>query len=809
VPNTETERLAALKALEILDTPPEPIFDRITALAADLLDTPIALVSLLDGERQWFKSRHGLDLCAIARSDAFCDHAISFGPGSVMVVEDASKDPRFADNPLVAGPPFIRFYAGAVLSTPEGHCIGSLCVISPEPRSRPSDRDLARLRTLGDLVIDKLERRRVRRQAESREAFLDLAETMSGLGRWRYRLADGEISWSPEVYRIHGVSPETFNPALDSAVGFYHPEDQAKVEAYLDHAARTGEGYSFKFRLMTDAGQRDVVCRAECELGDDGRPLAIFGVFQDITDQVATLRRAQRGEARYRMLADNMGDVIARMGLDGSSSYISPAIRRLLGYTPQEMRGRSAQAFVHPEDRPLVLDVYVRLAGGLDHCILEHRAVRKDGSVIWVETHFTLIRDEAGNAVETVAVIRDVGRRKALEQALEQARLDAEAAVLAKSEFLSNMSHEIRTPLTAVLGFSGLLAADPDLPPRVKNYVSKIESGGRALLASVNDILDFSKLEAGQVDIRPEACDPAQVVGEALDLFGAAAEAKQLKLEFSIRGSRPPALWLDGGRLRQVLLNLIGNAVKFTSEGRVRVVLHHDPATARLQVAVMDTGEGVSVEDQARLFRKFSQIDASSTRRHGGTGLGLAICKGIVEAMGGVIGVASQPGQGATFWFDLPAPVALEPAAPAAALTVQIADGLAGARILVVDDHRANRALAAALLGAVGADCSMAESGQAAVDLCMTQPFDAILMDLRMPLMDGLTAARAIRSSDGPNDATPILAFSAEARTAGARDPIFAGAIDKPLTANRMVSALLAAMAPPHFAPAAQTVEQR
>jgi PAS domain S-box-containing protein len=794
VPLSETARLAALRAFEVLDTPAEPAFDRLTALAADLFDTPMALVSLIDEHRQWFKSRLGIEACSTPREEAFCDHTLHLPRGQVLVVEDAARHPIFQAYPAVTGEMGVRFYAGAVLTTADGAAIGALCVLDTKPRPRPSDRQLAQLVALGDLVIEALEARQRNRQAEREAALLHLAGQMSGVGAWRYQCATGRVSWSDAVYAIHGVTRQTFDPNLDSAIGFYHPDDRAIVTNSLEHAAATGEGFEFQARLIDEnMCERTVISRATCEQDDTGKVVSILGVFQDVTEHTNLLKDARRGEARFRLLADNMADVVTRIRLDGRSGYISPAITDLLGYRPSEMIGRTAQSFVHPEDRGLILDVYAAMAEGAAHSKIEHRAVRKDGGVIWVETHFKLLRDADGRPSEMIAVIRDVSARKAMEAELLAARAEAEAAAAAKAEFLANMSHEIRTPLTSVIGFSGLLAALPDLPPSAQDHVRRIQNGGRALLATVNDILDFSKLEAGQVEIRPEPCDVAAVAREALELFEATAQAKGLSL--SLTGATPPAVWLDPGRLRQILLNLVGNGVKFTDAGGVTVQMVW--SSDRMRIEVADTGVGIAPASQVLLFRKFSQVDGSSTRRHGGTGLGLAICRALAEAMGGEVGVDSAVGQGSTFWIDLPAPLAQadQVAQTGTPLEAEGQADLTGVRVLIADDNLSNLKLAKALLEALGAQCHLVSEGREAVTVASESLFDLILMDLRMPGLDGVEAARAIRQGGGPNDSVPILAFTAQ--RPGDLDPVFAGTVDKPIQPDALQAAIMHALEGP------------
>jgi CheY-like chemotaxis protein len=292
-------------------------------------------------------------------------------------------------------------------------------------------------------------------------------------------------------------------------------------------------------------------------------------------------------------------------------------------------------------------------------------------------------------------------------------------------------------------------------------YVQRIASAGHGLLSVINDILDFSKLEAGQVDLDPHPFDPVACIEGVAGMLAPQAAAKGLALECDIAAELPACVEADSARIRQVLVNLVGNAVKFTEAGRVTIAVRYDlDASAHLHVAVIDTGSGISPEAQKRLFERFSQVDGTVGRRHGGTGLGLAICKSLVELMGGTLGVESQLGEGSTFWFTVPA----RPATAAEEPALTSIDGgldVRPAHILLVDDLPTNRELVRAMLAPLGHSFEEADSGADAVRAAMRTRFDLILMDLQMPGMDGMAAARAIRSTCEANRGTPILAFSA------------------------------------------------
>jgi signal transduction histidine kinase/ActR/RegA family two-component response regulator len=398
-----------------------------------------------------------------------------------------------------------------------------------------------------------------------------------------------------------------------------------------------------------------------------------------------------------------------------------------------------------------------------------------------------------------VALEASEGLKARLRSALDEARsarIEAEQSAAVKTEFLANMSHELRTPLTSVVGFTRLASEQSDLSPLTRDYIDRVGEASRALLCAVNDILDFSKLEAGHVTFRPEPVALQALTRTALNMFTPQAAAKDLTLQ--LEDTTPPGLLvtLDPDRLRQVLLNLVGNAVKFTAQGEVTLSAAYDDASEHLSIEVRDTGPGIPPDRVDRLFKRFSQVDGSLNRGHGGTGLGLAICKGIVEAMGGEIGATSVVGQGSRFFLTVPAPRA-EGAAAAIAAERQ-PEARDGVRVLVTDDHAANRELVRLFLAGIGAEITEAEDGEAAVEAASKHAFDVILMDLRMPKLDGIGAVTRIRGEAGPNQATPILAFTADAESAF-DDRLqalgFDGAVAKPVEPGRLIAAVLNAVA--------------
>ncbi len=507
----------------------------------------------------------------------------------------------------------------------------------------------------------------------------------------------------------------------------------------------------------------------------DGSPKHYIAQVQDLTARM-------EAEARYRLMAENATDMIVTSDMRGRTTFVSAGCKAITGWTSGEALGRDTTEFVHPEDVQKLKDAFRSTAAGKPSQRVRWRGWHREREEwLWLESSPSILTD--GDAPCFVDVVRDVSAQVAQEEALAAACNEAEAAARAKSEFLANMSHEIRTPLTAVIGFSDLLCARPDLTPEARHYGERITTAGKALLSVVNNVLDFSKLEAGDVELMPRPLDVGSLADDMLGLFKPQADVRGIALNLETDKGMPPLLMVDEQALRQVLLNLLGNAVKFTDAGNVTLRIAH--REDRLIVAVSDTGAGLNLEQQGKLFQRFSQVDGSSTRRHGGTGLGLAICKGLVQAMGGTIAVTSQPGRGSTFHIDIGAAVAQ--ASPAWAAAGPGAS-IEGVRVLVVDDSATNRELARALLESLGAEVHDAEDGLQGVEAAQSWPYDCILMDIRMPRLDGPGALRRIRSERGPNRDAPILAFSAGER--GAKISGFDGVISKPITAAALLQGI-------------------
>ncbi|MEQ7156161.1 hybrid sensor histidine kinase/response regulator [Brevundimonas aurifodinae] len=619
---------------------------------------------------------------------------------------------------------------------------------------------------------------------------------LKGLGVGWWRVLDPKTTWwSPGMYEIAGLDPAAGVPTRDQIFRLYHPDDTNLVGRSWRRMFETDEKVQIRYRIVRPSGEyRDVVNWGQRQPPDAEGRRWVFGMSVDVSDHVDD-RELFESERAFRFVAEHTSDMVVRSRMDAGITYASPASRAVLGYSPSEIVGMNPAEMVAEEDvtriRAILRD---RIARGelISPTGYEYRCRHKDGHFVWLEANPRLVLNGAGELTEIVDVVRDITARKEAQAALVLARQEAEAASSAKSEFLANMSHELRTPLTSILGFSRLIGRDGGLSEADRGHLDLIRSAGETLLAVVNDILDFSKLEAGALSLAPEAFSVAELGQGVVALLGGQADDKGLDLSCEA----PAGSWLtgDAARLRQVLLNLVSNAVKFTEEGSVQVRLDVRPTTdgrAVLEAFVRDTGVGLDPAQIEQMFDRFTQADGSVSRRFGGTGLGLAISRRLIGMMGGEIGADSDGRSGSTFWFRVPLAVA------AAVETHPITGPDVGPerrlRVLLAEDNPANRALIAALIAPLDLDLDMVENGMEAIAAARAGDYDLVLMDMQMPVMDGPSAARAIRSSPGPERDTPIVALTAnvlpeqieQCRAAGMQ-----GHVAKPIDPRALFAAL-------------------
>jgi PAS domain S-box-containing protein len=463
-------------------------------------------------------------------------------------------------------------------------------------------------------------------------------------------------------------------------------------------------------------------------------------------------------EERYRAVVERSRYAIFLFDSNGKIIFANAAACELFGYTEDEWAGIGVFDLVVAEEQELLARRVVAARAGEPQTHTQWTVRRKDGSVLQIESLRSVIHDKHGRVVGNQLIVNDVTERHRTDQIRQAAQLElarateeAVAASRAKSAFVANMSHELRTPLNGVIGMVDLLSRT-ELDSRQKRYVEVARASASLLLSVINDVLDFSKIEAGKLEMERSEFSLADVIEEVATMLELAAEEKQLELTCQTDPALAAPLVGDPARLRQVLVNLIANAIKFTPRGEVALSATLDgesDGAVQVRVEVRDTGVGISQQAQGKLFQPFSQVDASSTRQHGGTGLGLAICRELVWRMGGNIGVDSSPGEGSTFWFT----VRLERTATGGLAERPDEDvRLRGLRVLAVDDNATNREILAAQLTAAGMRCQVASSGEEALERLMTavvegEPFALALVDQHMPGMNGSELARRIKAN--------------------------------------------------------------
>lgn len=484
-----------------------------------------------------------------------------------------------------------------------------------------------------------------------------LAERAAHFGYWRQEISSAQPHWSPGFFAMLGLDPDDVRPSSEFLVRHIHLDDRVKMAEEVAVAMATGRAFYYRTRTWRMGPEERVFdTHGDVERAPDGKISALLGVVREVTRDVAAERQLKESEAAHRFMTEEATDIISRHGCDGVPTFISPAIHRILGYTPAAFAGRNPLEFTHPDDLASVRSALVDAKRTGSTNTYEYRGRHNQGHYVWLESRVRFVADPAtGELDNAISVTRDITKRKEFEVDLQNARTRAEAANHTKSRFLANMSHELRTPLNAIIGFSDIMVREmfgPMSNPRYLEYAKLVHDSGGMLLDLINDLLDMSKIEAGKFELHYEDFLLRDAIDGGLQLFAARANEKDLQLSSSVN---PENLQVRADRrvFKQIMLNLVSNAVKFTdSGGRILVDVTADERTMKFRVR--DTGIGISKEFLARIGTPFEQASNDPARTHGGSGLGLALVKSLTQLHGGTFEVQSQQGHGTEVTVALP-----------------------------------------------------------------------------------------------------------------------------------------------------------
>ncbi|MEO5362560.1 MAG: PAS domain S-box protein [Magnetococcus sp. DMHC-8] len=657
--------------------------------------------------------------------------------------------------------------------------------------------------------LDITERKRAEEELNRNRLLLAETGKIGKVGGWEIHVDTGQTVWTEEMYNIRELD-STFDPTIEKGLDFYTPDSRPVIARLVQRAVACGEPFDVELDLITARGN----LRHVHVIGKpDMVHRRVYGFFQDITDSKLAenaIREAKEAATQAQFLSDQALE-LARAGhwcidfSEGEEYYISSERTVAIFGDPPRANLRyhimnDWYVNIEAADRAAAAATLANYRAACDGSLPRYDMIHpyrrpSDGRIVWIHVLGHVVRDVQGRPSNVYGVVMDITASKLVENAIREAKEAAEAASRAKSEFLANMSHEIRTPMNVVLGLSDVLL-ESELDAEQRRLVQTLHRSGKALMGVVNDVLDFSRIEAGRLALSDLPFSPRQVLEETAHLMRLTAEEKGIVLLEEVTPGLPDAVLGDDGRVRQVLINLLGNAIKFTQAGQVSVRLSPHPRESNtLLFQVTDTGIGIALEHAHHIFDHFIQADSGITRRYGGTGLGLAISQRLVELMGGRIWVESQLGAGSTFLFTLPSRPVPSPTVPPLPMNQTSAVEARALRILIAEDSPDTRMLFQAYLKKTPHHLVIVNDGLEAVARVQVEAFDLLLTDIQMPNMDGYAATRAIRRWEREEGRAPltILVLSAHASLDKQEESLAAGCnghLTKPIKKQTLLEAI-------------------
>ena len=765
IPKNESARIEALNGYSLLDTLPEKDFDDITVLASQICQTPISTITLIDSNRQWFKSQNGLVSNDAPREFSFCAHAIN--DSEIFIIPDSTKDNRFADNPLVTGEPHIIFYTGMPLITKDGYALGTLCVTDVKPRKLSKVQQQALL-ALSNQVMQLFELRRKNILLEQAEQKWKFALEGSGDAIWEYNLEDDKLSYSDQYKELLGYKDDKeFEIVLEYWKEQIHPKDFIKLQGTSNkYKKEIITKHHFEYRVRNKKGNYIWLLNRGMliEKTSEGKPKKVIGTITNIDVQKklelefkCTANRLHNLISNMRdgiMVADEQMNIVLANRKFCDMFEIPDSPEKLTGFPSDLMNEQNKILFKAPnkfinnaneaiEKRESFVENMLDLVDG--------RIFRREHVPLFIDDKY------AGYFWK----YSDITLQQVIEQQLRESKKEAEQSSRAKQMFLANMSHEIRTPMNAILGM-GRQLQKTSVDTQQQFYLDAINNATANLLVLINDILDFSKIEAGQLKLENIGFNLADSIDKAVNIMFIKAEEKGNLISVHIDETLSPVLIGDPFRINQVLLNVLSNALKFTDKGNVSVncnVMRDVIKEQFICIEINDTGAGMSKSFINNLYTKFIQEDESVGRNYGGTGLGMSIIKQLVELMKGQVSVQSEKGKGTQVKIFLPFAKGDNNNLPKKTIKATKSNIFNNKNILLVEDNEMNRMVVTAVLSDYGATTTEAVNGKEAVTMLRNKNYDLILMDMRMPVMGGVEATQIIRNE--VSKAIPIIALTA------------------------------------------------
>lgn len=613
------------------------------------------------------------------------------------------------------------------------------------------------------------------------------AQKLAHIGSWEWNVKESIFNCSDELFRILGVAPNELNITYSAFLDFVYPADRQTVIEAINDSIQSRQPFDFFHKIIRrDGSIRDIHTRGELLLDESNNISKVVGTEQDVTE-----RKKEEELEKLAMVAIKSYNAVTIANKDGTIEWVNEGFVKLTGYKLEDVKGTNGQILRRGESTGLSpeTDVYKVILKEKRPLSYENRNYSKDGREYWVLTSLTPILDDKGNVEKIISIDSDISKQKRAEKDLILANAIAEQSVQkstmaleelhktakqleeslkVKEQFLANMSHEIRTPMNAIIGFTDLLSKT-ELTAENKQYLHAIQTSGENLLVIINDILDFSKIESGKITFENIPFKPVQLLTMLVELMHPKAIEKKIELSLEIDNKIPETLMGDPTRLNQILINLIGNAIKFTNKGKVKIstfLVSKNKETVDIKFEVSDTGIGIPNESLKKIFESFTQATEDTARKYGGTGLGLAITKQLIELQGGEISVKSVLKKGSEFSFTLKFRQ-VDSGDDLNTSKEKISKDkfpLKGIKVLVVEDNKFNQLLAIKILQNWKCEVDVADDGKIAIDMANKKNYDIILMDIQLPEMDGYETTHFIRNKmDSPKCNIPIIAMTAHA----------------------------------------------